>query len=278
MISTRLSKTMLRGLLGGGALCFALSLASVAQVQPSKTEAHGEATREVSVERGEIVYLNGNSLVVRMENGSLREFDDVQETSTFMVDGKPVHIADSKVGMKLEKQTVRITKAKVVTTVETVTGKVWHVSPPNQVILTMQNGENQKFTIPKGQKFTVDGVDTDAVALKKGMNVTAQRITEVPETVIEHEVKISGTAPPTPAAPTPGVPILIVVAQPTPPVETAEATAKKSPTTGEPAPKKLPTTASALPLIGLLGVLFCGLSLTAMTVRIFASRFRSSRS
>jgi len=278
MISTRLSKTMLRGLLGGGALCFALSLPSVAQVQTTKTETHGEATREVSVERGEIVYLNGNSLVVRMENGSLREFDNVPETSTFMVDGKPVHIADAKVGMKLEKQTVRITKPKVVTTVETVTGKVWHVSPPNHVILTMENGENQKFTIPKGQKFTVDGVDTDAFALKKGMNVTAQRITEVPETVMEHEVKISGTAPPTPAAPTPGVPILIVVAQPTPPVEAAEATAKKSLTTEEPAPKKLPTTASELPLIGLLGVLFCGLSLTAMTIRIFASRFGSSLS
>src|SRR5260370_36479898 len=122
MISTRLSKTMLRGLLGGGALCFALSLPSVAQVQTTKTETHGEATREVSVERGEIVSLNGNSLVVRMENGSLREFDDVPETSTFMVDGKPVHIADAQVVMKLEKQPVRITKPKVVKTFETVTG------------------------------------------------------------------------------------------------------------------------------------------------------------
>jgi hypothetical protein len=188
-----------------------------------------------------------------------------------MIDGKPVHISNAKVGMKLEKQRVRTTRPKVVTTVETVTGKVWHVSPPKSVILTLENGENQRFTVPEGQKFTIDGNETDVFALKKGMKVTAQRVTEVPETVVEHEVKVSGTAPPPPPTPTPGVPILIVAAPPARPVETAEAT------TAEPAPKKLPTTASDLPLIGLLGVLFCGLSLTAMTIRIIASRFPSLR-
>jgi RNase P/RNase MRP subunit p29 len=275
MISIRLSGKILRCVLGGGALCIAFSPPSVAQVQTTKSETHGTATREVTVERGEIVYVNGNTVVMRMDNGSLREFDNIPESSTFMVDGNRVHISEAKVGMKIEKQTVRITKPKVVTTVETVTGKVWHVSPPNHVILTLENGENQTFTIPKGQKFTVDGVDTDAFALRKGMTVSAQRITEVPETVIEHEIKISGTAPPTPAAPTPGVPILIVAAQPTPPVATAEAT--KSPAAEEPAPKKLPTTASELPLIGLLGALLCVLSLTAMTIRMIVSRFAASQ-
>jgi hypothetical protein len=238
-------------------------------VQTSKTESHGDAIREVTVERGEIVYINGNSVVIKMEDGTLRQFDNVPESVTFMVDGQPVNINNAKVGMKLEKQTVKTTRPKVVTTVETVTGKVWHVSPPSTVILTLENGQNQQFTIPKGQKFTVDGVETDAFGLKKGMKVSAQRVTEVPETVVAHEVERTGSAPPKPQAPTQGVPILILVAQPTPPVETAEAAPKKS----EAAPKKLPTTASNVPLIGLLGALFCGLSLTAMTIRMLASRF-----
>jgi hypothetical protein len=238
-------------------------------VQTSKTESHGDAIREVTVERGEIVYINGNSVVIKMEDGTLRQFDNVPESVTFMVDGQPVNINNAKVGMKLEKQTVRTTRPKVVTTVETVTGKVWHVSPPSTVILTLENGQNQQFTIPKGQKFTVDGIETDAFGLKKGMKVSAQRVTEVPETVVAHEVERTGSAPPKPQAPTQGVPILILVAQPTPPVETAEAAPKKS----EAAPKKLPTTASNVPLIGLLGALFCGLSLMAMTIRMLASRF-----
>ena len=271
MIST--TRIVARNLLAGGALCMAFSLHLAAQVQTSTTVSHGEATRDVSVERGEIVYVNGNSVIIKMENGSLREFDDVPESTTFMIDGQPVHISNAKVGMKLEKQTVRTTRPKLVTKVETVTGKVWHVAPPKSVILTLENGENQRFTVPDGQKFTVDGNVTDVFSLKKGMMVTAQRITEVPETVVEHEVKVTGTAPPPPPPPTSTLPILIVVAPPTPRAEAPQTTAAVVED-----PKKLPTTASNLPLIGLLGVLFCGLSLTAMTIRNIGSRFASSRS
>jgi hypothetical protein len=264
MISTRLSEAIWRGLLGGGAVCLAFSLPSAAQVQTSKTEAHGPATKEVKVERGEVVYINGNNVVVKMEDGTLRHFDNVPDSLTVMVDGKPVNIHDLKVGMKLEKQTITTTRPRVVTTVETVTGKVWQVSPPSTVILTLENGENQQFKIPKGQKFMIDGRETDAWGLRKGMKVSAQRVTEVPETVVAQEIKRTGTAPPPPEPPKPDVPILVVVAAP--PVQTAAAEP-------EPAPTKLPKTASDLPLIALLGTLFCGLSLMAMTMRVIFSRF-----
>ena len=264
MISTRLSEAIWRGLLGGGAVCLAFSLPSAAQVQTSKTEAHGPATKEVKVERGEVVYINGNNVVVKMEDGTLRHFDNVPDSLTVMVDGKPINIHELKVGMKLEKQTITTTRPRVVTTVETVTGKVWQVSPPSTVILTLENGENQQFKIPKGQKFMIDGRETDAWGLKKGMKVSAQRVTEVPETVVAQEIKRTGTAPPPPEPPKPDVPILVVVAAP--PVQTAAAEP-------EPAPTKLPKTASDLPLIALLGTLFCGLSLMAMTMRVIFSRF-----
>src|SRR6516162_468894 len=210
MISTRLSGTIWRGLLGGGALCLAFSLPSAAQVQTSKTESHGPATKEVKIERGEIVYVSGNTVVLKMDDGTLKEFDNVSDSLSFIVDGKPVNIKTAKVGMKLEKQTVTTTTPKVVTTVETVTGKVWHVSPPTSVILTLENGQNQEFKIPQGQKFMVEGKETDAWGLKKGMNVTATRVTEVPEQVLAVQVQRTGSAPPAPAAPQPGQPILVV--------------------------------------------------------------------
>jgi hypothetical protein len=235
-------------------------------VQTSKTEAHGEPSKEVTVERGEIVYVNGNSVVIKMEDGTLREFDNVPESITFMVDGKPVNINNAKVGMKLEKQTVRTTTPKVVTTVETVTGKVFHVAPPSSVILTLENGQNQQFKIPKGQKFVVNGQQTDAWGLKKGMKVAAQKVTEVPETVMAQEVSRTGSAPPPPPPPKQDVPILIVMAAPAPAVETAEA-----------APTALPKTASDLPLIGLLGALFCAFALMIMAFRTAATRPASPR-
>src|SRR5438034_9402229 len=101
MNSTRLSRTILRGLLGGGALCIAFSLPSAAQVQTQTSEKKGETTKTVTVERGEIVHIAGNDVVLRMEEGTLRDFDNVSKTVTSMVDGRPVNIHTAKVGIKL---------------------------------------------------------------------------------------------------------------------------------------------------------------------------------
>ena len=95
MNSTGLSSMILRGLLGGGALCTAFSLSATAQVETQKTETHGQATKTVKVERGEIVYVSGNSVVVRMEDGTLRHFDNIPESTTITVDGKQLNINSS---------------------------------------------------------------------------------------------------------------------------------------------------------------------------------------
>jgi RNase P/RNase MRP subunit p29 len=266
MISTRFSRTILRCLLGGGALCIAFSLTASGQVQTqTKAEAVGAPTKTVTVERGEIVYVSGNSVVIKMEDGTLRHFDNVPESTTVTVDGKQLNVHQVQPGMKIERQVITTTTPRMITTIKTVTGTVWHVSPPTSVILTLENGKNQQFKIPKGQIFTVDGQQTDAWGLKKGMKIDAQQVIEQPETVVAQEIKRTGTAPPPPPAPRPDVAILILVPAPAAPapVETAAA---------EPAPAKLPKTASNLPQIGLLGLLFCGISLAAMAIRGTVSR------
>ena len=257
------SRTIMQGLLVGGAVCASFSLPAAAQVQKTETTEHGAPTHEVKIERGEIVYVSGNDLVVKMEDGSLRDFNNVPDSATVNVDGQQLNVHQLKPGMKVERQTITTTTPRVITKVETVTGKVWHVSPPNSVILTLEDGTNQSFKIPTGQKFTIDGQQTDAFGLKKGMVVSAQRVTEVPETVVTQQVKRTGTMPP-PPAPKQDVPVLIVMAAPKPAPAAEEAKA-------EPAPKKLPKTASELPLVGALGALFLGLALTVMAIRKFAA-------
>ena len=270
MISTRFSSNTLRGVMAGGVLCIAFCLSATAQVQSTKTESPGQPTKQVTIERGEIIYINGNSVVIKMEDGTLRHFDNVPDSVSFLVDGKPVNIRNARVGMKLEKQTVTTTTPRVITTVETVTGKVWQVTPPSTVVLTLENGENQQFKIPKNQKFVIDGQETDAWGLKKGMRVSAQRVTEVPETVVTQAIERTGSAPPPPPAPRQDVPILVAVVKVTPrPVETAAAS--------EPAPAKLPKTASEVPLIGLVGVLLCLVALTSIAIRSVASRYVACR-
>src|SRR5579884_3403342 len=152
---------------------FAASMS--AQVNTETSTTSGQATHEVTVERGEVVLVRGNDLIVKMQDGTIRHFPNVPESARVSVDGRQLGIHDLKPGMKLERTITVTTTPKTVTTVQTVTGKVWHIVPPNSVILTLEDGTNQQFQIPKDQKFMVNGQETDAFGLKKGMKVSATK-------------------------------------------------------------------------------------------------------
>ena len=187
-----------------GTLCLAFAASTSAQVQTQTTTTSGIPTQEVKIESGEVVAVKGNNLFIKMADGSLRDFPNVPESAKVTVDGQQLGIHDLMPGMKLVRATVTTSTPQVVTTVETVTGKVWQVNPPLVVILTLDNGQNQEFKIPNGQKFMVDGTETDAFGLKKGMVVSATKVVEVPETVVTKEKAVVGTMPW-------DVPVLIVV-------------------------------------------------------------------
>jgi hypothetical protein len=254
-MNSTIGRTRLWLVLLAGTAFLALSLNMTAQVQTQSSTAAGQASHDVTVERGEVVLVSGNDLVVKMEDGSIRHIANVPESARVDVDGQQLGIHDLKPGMKLQRTTIKTTIPKTITTVKSVTGKVWHVTPPNTVILTLEDGTNQQFTIPKGQKFMVDGRETDAWGLKKGMAVSATKVVEEPITVVEQQRKLTGTMPPPPPAPPADVPILVAVAAPTP--------APAAPA----APAELPKTASFLPLIGLMGSLALLLSVCLKTIR-----------
>jgi len=239
-----------------GAVCLAFTLSMTAQVQ-TKTSTEGQkATISTQVERGEVVYVSGNDLIVKMEDGTIRHFPNVPESARVTVDGKQLGIHDLQPGMKLQRTITTTSVSKTITTVQSVTGKVWSINPPLSVILTLADGSNQQFKIPKGQKFNVDGQMVDAWGVKKGMTISATKVVEVPVQSITEKRNLTGTAPapvvaaaPPPPPPPPDQPILIAV------VEVPES------------PAVLPKTASPLPLIGLLGLLSLASSLGLRTAR-----------
>jgi hypothetical protein len=239
----KLNKTSTVILLAIG-LFLAFTASMMAQIKTETTTTAGASSKEVNVERGEIIYVSGNDLIIKMENGEIRHLANVPDSARAIVDGKEIGIRDAKVGMKLQRTITTTTTPRLITTVQSVTGTVFHVSPPTGVILTMENGENKQFKIPKGQKFNVDGKMVDAFELRKGMKVTATKVVTVPETVVNQKKVLTGEMPPPPPPP-PDQPILIADEKPAP----APAPA------AEPAPAELPKTASPLPLLGLLGVL-----------------------
>ena len=253
-MSSKIATTRVWFVLGVGVLFIAFTVNASAQVQTQSSTTSGASTQEVTVERGEVVAVSGNDLVIKMEDGTLRHLPNVPESARATVDGRQVGIHDLKPGMKLEKTVTVTTTPQVIKTVQTVTGKVWHVTPPNSVILRLEDNSTQQFKIPKGQKFMVDGRETDAFGLKKGMTISATKVTEEPVTVVEHERQVTGSSPPPPPPPPADVPILVAVVTP-------------SPAPAAPAPAELPKTGSLIPLIGLLGCLSLLSSLGLKAIR-----------
>ena len=113
------------------------------------------------------------------------------------------------------------------------------------VILSMPDGTNKQYHIPKDQKFNVNGQQVDAFALKPGMMIDATVVRETPEEVVTHEKgTVAGEAPPPPPA-APAEPVQTAQAQPAPAPPAAPAEHKEA----------LPQTATPLPLLGFLGML-----------------------
>ena len=165
--------------------------------------------------------------------------------------------------MKLERTITTSTEQQTVKTVKTGTGKVINIVPPLSITLQFEDNSVQQFKIPKDQVFMVDGQKMTAFQIKKGMKITATRITEEPTTIVSKMSRTTGSAPPPPEIPAQTGVLLIAENKPAPaaaPMETKVSEPAAAPAAEKPA-KKLPTTASPVPLIGLLGLLFSGASL-----------------
>jgi hypothetical protein len=254
--------TFTHTLLTLAAVVFACVGIGLAQETTKSTAQVGEAQHQVNIQRGEVVYVSGNDLVVKdLDSGELKAFV-VPDTARATVDGKEVSVHDLKPGMTLERTITTTTTPRVVTEVTTIQGKIWSINPPKHIILQMPGGENKQYTIPANQKFVVNGQEVDAFHLKKGMNVTATVIREAPVTeVAEHRV-VSGTAPETP--PMQGA-LLIdesdgKQASAAPPVAMAKNAGETAQADNRP---RLPQTGSELPMLAVCGLLLFGAGIRA---------------
>jgi len=234
-----------------GALSLVFAMNMGAQVQTEKSTASGPGTHDVTVETATVVLVNGNDLLVKLPDGTMRHFPNVPESARVTVGSQKLGIHDLKPGMTITRTIVKTTTPQMITTVQSVTGTVWFVNPPLSVILRMDDNTNQSFKIPNGQKFNVDGQMVDAWGLKKGMKISATKVVEVPQTLVSQKTLLTGTLPPPPP---PDQPILVAVVVPLPPPPAPAAAPAPAPE----APAPLPKTGSELPLIGLVGLACLG--------------------
>ena len=250
-------KSQLAMQLGASLLLGAIFVAGAwAQDTSTSTIKHGPSSYDTKVKNAEVVYVEGNDLVLRVENGRLEHLV-VPDSDVFNIDGQNLTVHDLKPGTKLTQTITTTTTPRYVTTVRTIKGKVWHVTPPTSLIVSLPEGGNQAFTVPRDAKFTIHGEPKTVFDLRKGMNIEATVITDSQETVMSSAKSMSGVAP----VPAPREVGVLLILPPPRGIVTMESRIHP-PEMAE----TLPSTASLLPLAGLLGSLavVSALGLTAL--------------
>ena len=106
MESQRPVTKRLLSLLAAGIVFLVFAVAMLAQDTTKTQTTTGAGSKKVQVDRGEVVYVSGNELVVKMESGEIRHFPNIPESARATVDGKELSIHELKPGMKLERTIV----------------------------------------------------------------------------------------------------------------------------------------------------------------------------
>jgi hypothetical protein len=170
-----------------------LTAGPLAQTTTKTTEPAGTAKVTTTQMTGEVVQVDGNNLLVRMQPGGQYRTFNVQPTRQFMIDGQPKTVKDLTPGTTLT-ATVTTTAQPVTDRTTTVTdATVWFVdSNTNHLIVTLPTGENKSYDVPPGFKFTVDGKPATLQDLRKGMKVSGTKITSQPRTELSTATVVTG--------------------------------------------------------------------------------------
>lgn len=143
---------------------------------------------------GEVVRVQGDTLLAKMEPLGNYSVFNVQPGREFIIDGQTKHITDLQPGTVLTATVTTTTTPVTMRTTETLNGTVWWAQG-NYVVLTLPNGQNHEYKVPDTFQFMVEGKPATVKDLRQGMKVTATKIVEEPFTEISTQASVMGKAP-----------------------------------------------------------------------------------
>ena len=203
----------------------------------------------VEIKRGTVVHVYGNNLVVKMADGTTKEFD-VPEGFTFNIDGKQVPVGDLKPGTMLTSAIKTTETPHEVEVTEFRSGTVLKVAGTT-LMVRMADGEVRRLSnVSRDQRFEVGGKELRVEELREGMKLRAKIVSTHSVVVTDTDRMVAGTAPqaPKPAA--------------------ARRAAKPAAPAAAPA-AMLPHTGSSTPLAGLLGMMLLLIGAGIAVIRRF---------
>ena len=244
-----------------GFVCAAVAVLTWSQDISTSTVQHGPSSFETKVRNAEVVYVEGNDLVMRVEEGRLEHLV-VPDTDKFHIDGREASVYDLKPGMKLTETITTTTTPRYVKTIRTIEGQVWQVNPPATVVLRLPDHKHMIYRVPTHASFTINEKSQTVFDLRKGMQFKATIVQDEPRTVVQRAKHVVAETPQALVIPQDVGTLLIEEAKPELPATTSKAEF----------PEALPETGSSLRLVAIIGVLAIAASLGLSVYRRVASR------
>jgi len=153
-----------------------LSPGAAGQQMPQTTKETIKGAPRITTEKvsGTVLQAEGNTLVVRMSTGEIREFN-VPESRKFIIDGKELSVHDLKEGTKLHATVTTIMTPITQRTTTVGSGTVFFVNG-NNAIITLPNGDNRNYKVEDHYRFNIGGEKATVHELRKGMKISADKI------------------------------------------------------------------------------------------------------
>jgi len=178
-----------------GLTMMSLVAAAHAQTPPQTERVKGTPNTEVEKKMtGEVVGVEGDVLFGRMKPSGVYSLFKMPPGQEFAIDGQKKKIGDLQPGTVITAMVTTKTTPVTARTTSSLSGTVRFVRG-NFVILRLDNGELKEYRVPDSYQFVINGRPATVRQLRQGMNVTAERIVEAPETVMSTQAAITGTAP-----------------------------------------------------------------------------------
>lgn len=128
------------------------------------------------VKNAEVVYVEGNVLVLKMTSGEVEQFE-LPDSYKFTIDGKDMAVTELKPGMKLTATITTTIAPRWVDMVKVVeVGTVWKIEGSNVIIKTPE-GQNKMYHVPSGGMITIEGKEKALNQLREGDRITATVVT-----------------------------------------------------------------------------------------------------
>jgi hypothetical protein len=164
--------------------------------QTKTTEPTGTAKATTSTMTGEVVLVDGNNVLVKMQPNNQYRIFTVQPERQFIIDGTPKTVRELTPGTVLT-ATVTTTAQPVTDRTTTVTnGTVMFVDKQtNHLIVRLDNGESRSYDVPQGFTFTVEGKPATIEDLRQGMKLSATKMASAPRTEFTKETVVTGKSP-----------------------------------------------------------------------------------